>query len=649
MTPEIKVDSGASPWDAAKLFINNELVEHGSKITLFRDVENDVTVEVPPSIARTISLLVPESDDLQFAAKPPFEEWVAPLDDKFNWKLKPNDDKSGHFTMVFFSRETVVPWVHSSRVLSSRLEDEMEVRIEGAEVPPGGNVFLRGIRQKVTLSPKPGSPLCDNQVTLTCEVAGALYPEDVTSSPPFDVAQSHHEWFVTGRNRSGIIRLSLKDETLPDSLKVAPIKLLSTRLADEVDVKMGGHDIPGGGKVFLRSKPERISLVPKTGSPIAGHPIKLMREAFPPLVQGDLSSSPSFDVPQSTHQWDITGKNRSGTFRLRLEGDRMSGSLLLPTSTLLSPNLDDELLVEFNNKPLVSPAYPARGGTYDIRLKPKNSSPLVGRDLRLALNVYPAELDLNLRPFVAQPLQAGGTNWTLACGNIKNGDFKVVASADGLPLGTLEMPMKLAHNELALMLEPFPPTLAYGSNSQFAAVVSSARLPDEKIAGADVSFTFNNSTQSKKTGAGGRVEFIPDTRHVGRVSLQAQTLGGNGVPATVTGTVQITEPRWDEVFMYAGYGTNAPQLIHNWGSFKYTPNSEMYFYVTHVDPVFYKNFQLNLSSPNQIKPVIGNPICLTTITYWTIKIPEHTVGEAKMTLTAQNVGASIGMFLAQRS
>ncbi|PVZ53827.1 hypothetical protein C9422_27265, partial [Pseudomonas sp. B1(2018)] len=352
MTTEQKAAATVkSPWKQATLLINGKKVEWGAEPVLLRGQVNDVTVEAPPEVAKALNLELPQNGGLNIVASPDFGNWVDPDNRKFEWKIKPDDGKSGLITLVFYSRDVEEGWYHRSLVISSNLADEVEVKIGGESVPAGGSVFFRGQAKDVELIPKSGSPIAGYPIALRRTATSPLLPTDLSSAPVFDDYQTTHKWSVTGtNNKSGIFQLQLTARGMSTPINVIANKLLSSNLADEVEVRIGGQSVPAGGSVFFRGQAKDVELVPKSGSPIAGYPIALKRTATSPLLPTDLSSAPVFDAPQTTHEWRVTGaNNKSGIFQLQLTAQGMSTPINVTANKLLSTNLADEAVIKIDN------------------------------------------------------------------------------------------------------------------------------------------------------------------------------------------------------------------------------------------------------------------------------------------------------------
>jgi hypothetical protein len=388
MTTELKAATAEpSPWEQATLFINGTKVEWGAELVLFRGQESEVTVEAPPAIARELNLGLAGNGGLEPVASPEFGAWLAPVNGKFHWKIKPDAGKSGRISLVFFSREVVESWEHRSLVISSNLADEADVRVDGFSVPAEGNWFIRDKTQTVTLVPKSRSPLAGLPVTLTCAIKGGLDIANVVSAPVFGSEQTTYSWAVTGRTKSGTFQLALAGKGMTTPITLAISKLVSSNLADEADVRIGGVPVLAEGNWFIRGKAQTLSLIPKPGSPMDRFPIGLSCAYKSGLDYANLVCIPAFGSERFTHNWTITGNTKSGTFELSLKGRGMTTPITLAISKLISSNLSDEAeLYVDGNLPPVGDVELQRGVHRTITLRAKSNSPIAGYPLMMNFN-----------------------------------------------------------------------------------------------------------------------------------------------------------------------------------------------------------------------------------------------------------------------
>ncbi|MGF6554020.1 hypothetical protein ABIA48_000400 [Pseudomonas sp. S30_BP2TU TE3576] len=424
-----------SPWKDATVEINGKRVPVDQPIWLPRGKsDNKVKLTAPLFAGKAVQVNAVDSDGLNIEANPAFGQDV-PLDDitgVAEWTLTQDEAKSGQLKLVFLTTVVTPTLELDCRVMSDNLADEADVKIDGVAVPAGGNWFIRDKLQTVTLTPKSGSPLAGLPVTLACTIKSGLDVADVVSAPDFDSEQTSYSWAVTGKTKSGTFQLSLAGKGMTTPINLAISKLVSSNLADEVEVKIGGQSVPSGGSVFFRGQAKDVELIPKSGSPIAGYPIALARTATSPLLPTDLSSEPAFEVPQTTHNWRVTGaNNKSGIFQLQLTAQGMT-TVNVTANKLLSSNLADEVEVKIGGV-----AVPA-GGNWFIRdksqtvtLTPKSGSPLAGLPVTLACTIKDG---LDVDNVVSAPgfgSEQTTYSWSVS-GKTKSGTFQLSLAGKGM-------------------------------------------------------------------------------------------------------------------------------------------------------------------------------------------------------------------------
>jgi hypothetical protein len=265
-------------------------------------------------------------------------------------------------------------------------------------------------------------------------------PEDgglnIVASPAFGswVARVNgkFEWKITpDAGKSGRITLVFYSREMVEVWEHQSL-VMSSNLADEVEVKIGGESVPSAGNVFFRGQAKDVELIPKPGSPIAGHPIALTRTAKSPLQHNDLSSAPRFDPYQTTHKWRVTGANRSGIFELHMTGQGMTTRINVTANKLLSSTLADEADVKIDDV-----AVPAEGNVFyrdqpkTVTLTPKPGSPLSGLPIKLNCVVKSGLDPLNV---VSDPDFGEAQtiySWKVT-GNTKSGTFQLSLLGTGM-------------------------------------------------------------------------------------------------------------------------------------------------------------------------------------------------------------------------
>lgn len=255
MTTNLKAATAAtSPWEDATLLINGKKVEWGAKPVFLRGQVNDVAVEAPPEIAEELNLGLAEYGDLNIVASPDFGNWVAPVDGKFNWKITPGADKSGHISLVFYSREVLESWEHRSVVISSNLADEVEVLLDGVAIPESGVDLPSGETKKITLAYKSGNHLQGVPLALDWIPNRGLPYEDLHSVPPLKELSSSHEWSIIGAEKTGTFKFKFFNDGGQATLLTPTNRLVSV-------YRLRYLALLGGEYVELPTPPVEVGVV----------------------------------------------------------------------------------------------------------------------------------------------------------------------------------------------------------------------------------------------------------------------------------------------------------------------------------------------------------------------------------------------------
>jgi len=265
------------------------------------------------------------------------------------------------------------------KVVSRDLKDEVEaVLVENETYPTNGIVLTRNVSYRITLAYKKDSPLRGHPLTLIATALTGFDPGDLTVSPGSD------GWMIRSPNKSGTFKLDLTGEGFNQNMVLPNSKVLSNSLLDQVQLRFNGEVVPSMSTVFFRGRTQCVTLVPKPGSPIAGHPITVTHSVFGSLQPDDVRSVPGFDTPQTNHAWNVTGSNRSGTFNLLIKGEGIRDGFAAIGMKVLSSSLADEadLLISGEVVPVQGVDF-IRDSPRVVTLRPKVSSPLSGHPLRL--------------------------------------------------------------------------------------------------------------------------------------------------------------------------------------------------------------------------------------------------------------------------
>ena len=264
---EIKVYE-TSPWEDAKLYVNDREVMWGDPIGLTRGRANALRVEVAPEIAKVLRLGVGESGGLNLVSNPPFESDVSPVGETFNWTVTPDDGLSGLGMLVLFSTDVVLPWELPFWVMSRNLADEADVLIGGNIVPPEGIDFKHLQPQVLTLRYKTDSPLPGHPVKLKCRIVEGLEEGSLPSEPDYGEEQTTHRWTMTGLRGVGKFQLSLAGNNMTSELVVPVCHLSGVGVPDYFTVQFDGNSLKPGDKAHAtRYGRHTITLIPKSGAP----------------------------------------------------------------------------------------------------------------------------------------------------------------------------------------------------------------------------------------------------------------------------------------------------------------------------------------------------------------------------------------------
>lgn len=357
-----------SPWKEAKLFVKDMEMKWGDPIVLTRGSANTVRVDVVPEIAKVLRLELGEPGGLNLVSNPPFKSDVSPVGETFNWTVTPDDGLSGLVTLFIYTPNVELPWELPCWVMTADLADEVdEVLVGGVPYPLDGIVLFRDEPQTLTLKYKAGSPVQGWPLQMTATLLTGLQDGDLTVT-----SGEAHKWTIKASNRSGTFKLELVGVSFAPSITLPVSKVLSRILADEVTVQIDGKDAVAGSTYF-RGEVHTLTLVPKPGSPIAGHMIGLWLGR---------SALVSCDPPQETftgvHTWTITfATDKSGLFHFELAAEHFGGgNIKIDANKLFSRNLADEVTVQIDGNDAVAGRTYFRRDVHTLTLVPKPGSPI---------------------------------------------------------------------------------------------------------------------------------------------------------------------------------------------------------------------------------------------------------------------------------
>jgi hypothetical protein len=339
------------PWKDAQVYINDVRVAKDAPILLLRGRPNRVRLVVPDLVGGTISLEALDKEGLNLQANPTFGSWVL-LDDDAEWELNQADAKSGHLTLVVLSRDVNSTLELACWVMSENLEDEVDqVLVEGS-VPAGGILFFRDQPQTITVTYKPLSPLYDYPVQLLGAPLTGVTPDNLVVT-----STGVHQWSVHAHTNSGTFRLALEGLDMTGTITLPDSTVISSDLNDEVLLLLDNVPIPASGVDFIGGKSKTLTLRYLNADVMKHLPLAVDAILETVLLPGDITGDPALCELTATHEWSITGANKTGTFRLRLYGEQQKAELISPILRieLKAPDVSFTFVEQVGNAPLPIP------------------------------------------------------------------------------------------------------------------------------------------------------------------------------------------------------------------------------------------------------------------------------------------------------
>ena len=244
--------SAKTGWDGAQWFVNGEVLPPGAPLRLPRGATNKVKLIAPGMKGKDVNLIGVEADHLEIQAAPIFNSWVT-LDaakGAAEWTFTQTNSISGYLNLVVISREVVINLEEKCWVMSDDLADEVEVLIDGKEVPAEGVAFYVGFLRAITLKLKDGSPIEGLGVRLKWEI---IEGEDlkIASVPGFDLEQSVYEWDVTGTVGDGKFQLSFEGDGVAHKLDVPTCTLAPIPQGDLMRIEFDGDPVRSGDTIYV--------------------------------------------------------------------------------------------------------------------------------------------------------------------------------------------------------------------------------------------------------------------------------------------------------------------------------------------------------------------------------------------------------------
>jgi hypothetical protein len=213
--------------------------------------------------------------------------------------------------------------------------DQATLLINGTKVDRGAKVVLRRGQDNVVTVEAP--PAIARKLNLGLVNGGDL---NIITSPKVGdwvlPDSGTFKWTITpAALKSGRITLVFfsREVAVPWAHQSA---VISSNLADEATVYLGGIEIPADGVNLIGGETKKITLVDKKGNLLDGIPLALDWAPGRGLEHKDLVSEPPLQEFSRVHEWAITGATKEGTFRLKIFNEGEQTALQTPTNRLVS-------------------------------------------------------------------------------------------------------------------------------------------------------------------------------------------------------------------------------------------------------------------------------------------------------------------------
>ncbi|MBV7570661.1 hypothetical protein [Pseudomonas sp. PDM27] len=197
------------------------------------------------------------------------------------------------------------PWEQATLLINGK-------KVEGGAEP----VLLRGRGNVVTVE---APPAIARELNLALPVDGGL---NIVASPDFNKwvspVNGKFTWTITpDAGKSGRITLVFFSREVTELWGHRSL-VISSSLADEVDVKVDDKDVSHADTAFLRTNRRNIKLLAKPNSPVAGLAFIMRYEILDKLLPGAVESVPAIGDETFNLEWDV-GCVAAGSGFLRLE------------------------------------------------------------------------------------------------------------------------------------------------------------------------------------------------------------------------------------------------------------------------------------------------------------------------------------------
>ena len=257
--------------------------------------------------------------------------------------------------------------------------EQATLSINGNKVEWGAElVLLRGQENEVTVE---APPAIAGAINLGLAEGGGL---NIAASPDFGdwvpPVNGQFKWTITpDAGKSGCITLVFFSREVDEAWEHRSL-VISSNLADEATVLLGGVELPPNGADFMGEKTQILTLDYLNADVLKNVPLALDAILVTGLVPGDVRSVPALSQRTTKHEWALTGGNKNGTFRLKLSTEHDLAVMETPTNRLQTSEIFEIWFDGVKRQPGLD-LYPPLGKELDLVFRPTSNIPITRHTL----------------------------------------------------------------------------------------------------------------------------------------------------------------------------------------------------------------------------------------------------------------------------
>lgn len=210
MTNQSKAEFATADWSQARFFVNEIEIKPDQRSLLFRAKKNVFKVELPSGSVRSLRLGVGENvEKLPLNPTPSFGDYLPESNGTFTCEIEPSDERSGLVELVLYTADIDLPMSFRCSVISSDLNKELTVLLDGVALPSDGVDFVGGETKLITLDYRNKELFSDVELALDLLPDPGL-DDGLTAQPPPCTQSKKHVWSIKGLlPKTGTFKLKL--------------------------------------------------------------------------------------------------------------------------------------------------------------------------------------------------------------------------------------------------------------------------------------------------------------------------------------------------------------------------------------------------------------------------------------------------------